>query len=289
LSTSFTGGNSSSSWNGGIPIQIQGTSDNNKTNAATIATIGSSVLSSSIPAFYAGAGNGDTTIVVEFVVASVPDSVLQFGPFSNQVSSGRLISPVLSVTPSSPIRVNPEATANGVGIFMSIMLTDQGPLKDGAPSLSNEARCKLIATRMSVYSFQNENDGPQQNATSAARCIEGVLLPAAVGAFPRCACKFLVPHFSSFGVVDDSPTAPAPLPPGPPTTNRPSSPPSDAASGSSSGAANPGVIAGSVVGAIAFVGMSFAAYLQRDRIRMAWRKWRGRKEDAANMAENDIL
>ena len=66
LSTSFTGGNSSSSWNGGIPIQIQGTSDNNKTNAATIATIGSSVLSSSsIPAFYAGAGNGDTTIVVE--------------------------------------------------------------------------------------------------------------------------------------------------------------------------------------------------------------------------------
>ena len=75
-----------------------------------------------------------------------------------------------------------------------------GPLKDGAPSLSNEDRCKLIATRMSVYSFQNENDGPQQNATSAARCIEGVLLPAAVGAFPRCACKFLVPHFSSFGV-----------------------------------------------------------------------------------------
>ena len=66
LSTSFTGGNSSSSWNGGIPIQIQGTSDNNKANAATIANIGSSVLpSSSIPAFYAGAGNGDTTIVVE--------------------------------------------------------------------------------------------------------------------------------------------------------------------------------------------------------------------------------
>ena len=61
LSTSFTGGNSSSSW---TPKQIQGTSDNNKTNAATIATIGSSVLSSSsIPAFYAG--NGDTTIVVE--------------------------------------------------------------------------------------------------------------------------------------------------------------------------------------------------------------------------------
>ena len=66
LSTSFTGGNSSSSW---IPIQILGTSDNNKSNAATIASIGSSVLpSSSIPAFFAG--NGDTTIAVE-VSASI--------------------------------------------------------------------------------------------------------------------------------------------------------------------------------------------------------------------------
>ncbi len=130
------------------------------------------------------------------------------------------------------VRVNPEATANQVGIFMSIMLTDQGanfwtfpflcrkcricftcltippnltsfkpgPLVNGAPSLSNEARCNMTATRMSVYSFQNENDGPQQNATSAARCTQGVLLPATDGAPPRCACKFLVPHFSSFGV-----------------------------------------------------------------------------------------
>ena len=98
LSTSFTGGNSSSSWNGGIPIQIQGTSDNNISTAATIANIGSSVLpSSSIRAF--DAGDGDTTIVVkvstslhvahrflqvvispQFVVASVPDSVLQYCP-----------------------------------------------------------------------------------------------------------------------------------------------------------------------------------------------------------------
>jgi len=52
---------------------------------------------------------------------------------------------------------------------------------------------------------------------------------------------------------------------------------------------SPGVIAGSVVGSVAFVGMLFAAFFQRDRIRMAWRKWRGTKEDAANMAENDIL
>ena len=61
LSTSFTGGNSSTTW---LPVQIKGTSDNNITNAVTIASIGNSVLpNSSIPAFFAG--NGDSTIVVE--------------------------------------------------------------------------------------------------------------------------------------------------------------------------------------------------------------------------------
>ena len=140
---------------------------------------------------------------------------------------------------SFTFRVNPEATANQVGIFMTIMLTDQGanadatptfrlfpyavanhificfacltfprnltlfkpgPLINGTSSLSDPIRCNSTATRMSIYSFQNENDAQQQNAKSAARCIQGVLLPAAVGAPPRCACKFLVPHFSSFGV-----------------------------------------------------------------------------------------
>ena len=161
----------------------------------------------------------------------------------------------------------------------NLTLFKPGPLSiNGAPSLSALSRCNLTATRMSVYSFQNENDGPQQNAKRAAQCTQGVLLPAAIGAPPRCACKFLVPHFSSFGVsmqimlvkffqsmfrvftasnvsfqvVDDAPdTQSPPTPrPAPPTTNRPLSP-SDAASGSSSGAASPGTIAGSVVGSIA--------------------------------------
>ena len=100
LSTSFTGGNGSSSWNGGIPIRIQGTSDGNKSNAVTIASMGNSGLPG-IPAFFAG--NGDPTIAVEvstslhvactigfskssflispqFVVAPVPDSILQYCP-----------------------------------------------------------------------------------------------------------------------------------------------------------------------------------------------------------------
>ena len=153
----------------------------------------------------------------------------------------------------------------------NLTLFKPGPLSiNGAPSLSDRSRCNLTATRMSVYSFQNENDGPQQNAKRAAQCTQGVLLPAAIGAPARCACKFLVPHFSSFGVsmqimlvkffqvmfqvltkasnvsfqvVDDAPdTQSPPTPaPAPPTTNRPL-PSSDA---------SPGTIAGSVVGAIA--------------------------------------
>jgi hypothetical protein len=137
LSTKFTGGNSSTTW---LPVQIKGTSDNNITNAVTIASIGNSGLPG-IPAFFAG--NGDPTVAVEVSTslhvaqqvsvslrcsavcrcssaglnfAVLPTPMLpflcsaeyltrfRFGSFSNQVSSGRLLSPVLSVTPSSPIR-----------------------------------------------------------------------------------------------------------------------------------------------------------------------------------------
>ena len=97
LSIKFTGGTSSSTW---TPTQIQGTSDGNKSNAVTIASMGNSGLPG-IPAFFAG--NGDPTIAVEvstslhvactigfskssflispqFVVAPVPDSILQYCP-----------------------------------------------------------------------------------------------------------------------------------------------------------------------------------------------------------------
>ena len=91
-------------------------------------------------------------------------TIIRFGPFASQVRSGRMLSPVLSVTPSLPIRcdimtnglvfswfhdwlwtfmvasftsqflhfsnssfsVNPEAAMNQVGIFISIVLADQG-------------------------------------------------------------------------------------------------------------------------------------------------------------------
>ena len=104
-------------------------------------------------------------------------------------------------------RLFPSAVANHNFICFACLtfprnltLFKPGPLINGTSSLSDPIRCNSTATRMSIYSFQNENDAQQQNAKSAARCMQGVLLPAAVGAPPRCACKFLVPHFSSFGV-----------------------------------------------------------------------------------------
>jgi hypothetical protein len=88
---------------------------------------------------------------------------VRFGPFARQLEGGRLVSPILSVTPSIPIRfdlfaflcfvlfcfvvlwgeficlllccfsllepfssVNPEAILNQAGIFISIVLSDQG-------------------------------------------------------------------------------------------------------------------------------------------------------------------
>jgi hypothetical protein len=46
--------------------------------------------------------------------ACPPQSVvsLRFGPFASQISTGRLLSPVLSVTPSSPIRFAHTKIAN---------------------------------------------------------------------------------------------------------------------------------------------------------------------------------
>jgi hypothetical protein len=147
--------------------------------------------------------------------------------------------------------VNAEATLNSAGIFLSIVLADQGTnitlpfcficveqeirffdvfifgflkssfssfsfirlitsfsvtpdtsapgkLVNGLPEFSHASRCAAAARLLSVLSFQS--NGLEKNASFAAKCKDGVLLPAAGVAPMRCACKFLVPHFSSFGV-----------------------------------------------------------------------------------------
>jgi hypothetical protein len=76
-----------------------------------------------------------------------------------------------------------------------------GPSINGVPALSNPTLCDITAKFLSVFSFQN--DAPYQAAAFAAPCKQGVLLPAkAAGGARRCACKFLVPHFSAFGVSE---------------------------------------------------------------------------------------
>ena len=39
----------------------------------------------------------------------------QFGPFADAVDSGRLLSPIVSITPSEPVAINTEAAAKGLG------------------------------------------------------------------------------------------------------------------------------------------------------------------------------
>jgi hypothetical protein len=40
---------------------------------------------------------------------------VQFGPFADVVDSGRLLSPIVSVTPSDAVVINPDATEMGSG------------------------------------------------------------------------------------------------------------------------------------------------------------------------------
>ena len=39
----------------------------------------------------------------------------QFGPFADAVDSGRLLSPIVSITPSEPVVINSEVVAKGLG------------------------------------------------------------------------------------------------------------------------------------------------------------------------------
>jgi hypothetical protein len=68
---------------------------------------------------------------------------------------------------------------------------------NGKPELSNEEACASVAAFLSAYSF--DSSSPTIDASFAAPC-QGVLLAAADSAPSVCACKFRVPHFSSFGV-----------------------------------------------------------------------------------------
>ena len=138
--------------------------------------------------------------------------------------------------------INPSALLNQTGLYISIVLSDQGmtdhypqhtnltsvpframllppttspslcPLKsvfiltcptgpilnNGKPALSNPTACATANTFLSAFSFDS---GSYAKDASFASSCKGVILAADVGAAPSvCACKFLVPHFSSFGV-----------------------------------------------------------------------------------------
>ena len=197
-------------------------------------------------------------------VGPVADSVAQFGAFADAVDSGRLLSPIVSITPSEPVSVNPDVTEKGLGassaasaaaaagaavaepqppqlllllmilllllrqspllwlpycaaffhastriysfpgLFLSIPLNDQGDPTDGSRSLSNQTNCDAAVQNLAVYSIDHEAD---DSADAAGGCI-GELIPSGTGsgAIQLCSCKFLVPHFSAFAVVDTAPS-----------------------------------------------------------------------------------
>lgn len=138
LPANFTGGDGLGRWD---PVRLNGTSDG-QSDVGVIAEIGSEAFAGG-PTFFGGNGS-DPTIVVKvrnnalstlfisyhefstvrryrscrfYNTVQQPSSLFlnvcqtymcgRFGPFANQINAGRLLSSVLSVTPSSPIRSVP--------------------------------------------------------------------------------------------------------------------------------------------------------------------------------------
>jgi len=166
-------------------------------------------FNSSTPVFFTGDGT-QTDKSLSFTVGPIADSVVQFGPFADVVDSGRLLSPIVSITPSDAVVINPDATEMGSGLYLSIPLNDQGDPNDPARRLSDQTNCDRTVANLAVYAIDNEDDN---TAEVSARCTGELIEDSGVS---LCSCKFLVPHFSAFGVVDTSSSA-APVPPSPPS------------------------------------------------------------------------
>ncbi len=131
----ITGGSGSASWS---PVALNGTTDDGR-DAGSIAEIGNDSFGGG-PTFFAGNGTDSTAVVkVKHVFLNTVAvrhhrfavhrrcgcrlysavlhppyimcshtihrlTIIRFGPFASQIRSGRMLSPVLSVTPSLPIR-----------------------------------------------------------------------------------------------------------------------------------------------------------------------------------------
>ncbi len=97
-----------------------------------------------------------------------------------------------------------------LGLYLSIPLSDQGDPNDPTLRLSDQANCDRTVANLAVYAIDNEDD---VSAEAAANCI-GELIQDTVSGATLCSCKFLVPHFSAFAVVDTSPSDDGPAPDG---------------------------------------------------------------------------
>jgi hypothetical protein len=83
---------------------------------------------------------------------------------------------------------------------LSIPLNDQGDPFDAKKRLSDKTNCDAVVKNLAVFSINDEADS---NAVPAGRCISDF---TASSGTQLCSCKFLVPHFSAFAVVDTSPS-----------------------------------------------------------------------------------
>lgn len=92
------------------------------------------------------------------------------------------------------------------GLYLSIPISDQGDPSDAARSLSNVTNCNAAVRNLAVYSIDSEDDN---EADAAGACMPDLV---DVSGTLLCSCKFLIPHFSAFAVVDTSGSTVSPPP-----------------------------------------------------------------------------
>ncbi len=74
----------------------------------------------------------------------VPDSATMYGAFASEVATGRLKSPLVSVTPSQLVQIPGGSTA----LTMTLVLNDQG---SGSSALSTETACNAAVSKLKVH------------------------------------------------------------------------------------------------------------------------------------------
>lgn len=118
---------------------------------------------------------------VNFSITSVPDSLVQHGPFAKHFERGALLGALITIQPSAEVDIVG-------GMTLDI------PMLDSFAN-SDDAKCRLFlqnSKMLAIKDINNVSEVPESLGT----CVKGDM--------PGCWCRANLTHFSTFAVVDDT-------------------------------------------------------------------------------------